>query len=143
MRINPVTDWSYEQIWAFLKDFEIEYCGLYDLGYTHLGNKNNTVKNPYLKIEGDVYMEAYKANGKYENFSRLASESKIDWDSYEKILGIVKINSENVFQLTFVIELGVKPNKSHKLFDRNEFRFSNYSRLGRSDQSFTIKNGRC
>jgi len=32
IRVNPVIDWSYEQIWAFLKDFSIPYCKLYDEG---------------------------------------------------------------------------------------------------------------
>ena len=30
--MNPVVDWSYEQIWTFIKDFDIPYCKLYNEG---------------------------------------------------------------------------------------------------------------
>jgi len=33
MRIHPIIDWNYEQVWTFLKDFDIPYCPLYDQGY--------------------------------------------------------------------------------------------------------------
>lgn len=51
-RLNPIIDWNYEQVWTFLRDFQVPYCSLYDegklsfsQGYTYLGNKNNTTKN--------------------------------------------------------------------------------------------------
>lgn len=35
--INPVIDWSNEDIWEFIHRYEIPYCSLYDQGYTRLG----------------------------------------------------------------------------------------------------------
>ena len=49
-RILPVLDWSYGDVWKFLKEFNLPYCSLYDEGYTSLGEINNTIKNPHLKV---------------------------------------------------------------------------------------------
>ncbi|AOA61481.1 Flavin adenine dinucleotide (FAD) synthetase [Komagataella phaffii CBS 7435] len=58
MRVNPILEWDYHQIWFFLRHLKIEYCKLYDMGYTSLGGTNNTIKNPDLQ-DGDGYLPAY------------------------------------------------------------------------------------
>jgi len=35
--INPIIDWTDEDVWEFIKSREIEYCKLYDEGYKRLG----------------------------------------------------------------------------------------------------------
>ncbi|KAK2934755.1 hypothetical protein FoTM2_006002 [Fusarium oxysporum f. sp. vasinfectum] len=52
MRIHPVIDWHYVQIWAFIRHLGIEYCPLYDQGYTSLGGIKDTHPNPHLKKQG-------------------------------------------------------------------------------------------
>lgn len=35
--INPIIDWTDEDVWEFLHEYEIPYCELYDQGYKRLG----------------------------------------------------------------------------------------------------------
>lgn len=51
MRINPILDWSYRDVWAFLLACKAPYCKLYDQGYTSIGSIHDTVPNGALCIE--------------------------------------------------------------------------------------------
>lgn len=60
-RIHPVLEWHYVEIWDFLRALDIEYCKLYDLGYTSLGGSDNTERNPMLKCENqEGFLPAYE-----------------------------------------------------------------------------------
>ncbi|KAI9884821.1 MAG: ATP-dependent RNA helicase dbp4 [Watsoniomyces obsoletus] len=50
MRVHPVIDWHYAEIWAFLLHLRIPYCPLYNAGYTSLGGTTDTHPNPALRI---------------------------------------------------------------------------------------------
>eukprot|EP01095_Lingulamoeba_sp_RSL-Kostka_P017047 TRINITY_DN863_c0_g1_i2.p1 TRINITY_DN863_c0_g1~~TRINITY_DN863_c0_g1_i2.p1 ORF type:complete len:214 (+),score=43.10 TRINITY_DN863_c0_g1_i2:335-976(+) len=62
MRVNPIIDWDYKNIWSFLCNCNISYCSLYDKGYTSIGSKLNTVKNKSLLQNDGTYLPAYKLN---------------------------------------------------------------------------------
>eukprot|EP00440_Ansanella_granifera_P013439 gb/GFBE01014603.1/.p1 GENE.gb/GFBE01014603.1/~~gb/GFBE01014603.1/.p1 ORF type:complete len:284 (+),score=45.40 gb/GFBE01014603.1/:1-852(+) len=71
MRINPIIDWSYSHIWAFLRVFELPYCHLYDEGYTSLGSVDSTRKNPALLRPDGSYAPAYEmTDGSLERAGR-------------------------------------------------------------------------
>lgn len=63
IRVFPILDWNYNQVWHFLRAYEQPYCSLYDEGYTSLGEMDNSQKNPHLREEledGTIrYLPAY------------------------------------------------------------------------------------
>jgi len=48
VRVHPVIDWHYVDIWTFIRYLNIPYCSLYDVGYTSLGGTTDTHPNPVL-----------------------------------------------------------------------------------------------
>ncbi|KAJ5194579.1 FAD synthetase [Penicillium cinerascens] len=65
MRVHPVIDWHYAEIWAFIRHLDLEFCDLYRQGYTSLGGTSDTKPNPKLRRPqedgGDgEYLPAYE-----------------------------------------------------------------------------------
>jgi len=50
MRLNPILNIEYDQVWKYIEHFKIPYCSLYTQGYTSIGETNNTVPNPDLFV---------------------------------------------------------------------------------------------
>ncbi|GAB5363026.1 hypothetical protein AAMO2058_000848600 [Amorphochlora amoebiformis] len=59
MRVNPVIHWDYGTVWEFLREMKIPYFHLYDQGYTSLGDRNCSFRNPLLKKPDGSYSPAY------------------------------------------------------------------------------------
>ncbi|XP_012224957.1 FAD synthase-like isoform X1 [Linepithema humile] len=66
IRVNPILNWSYSQVWTFLLKHNIPYCSLYDQGYTSIGKRSTTTRNPLLKDSNNPssYLPAYTLTDK-------------------------------------------------------------------------------
>lgn len=63
VRVHPVIDWHYAEIWAFIRHLGLKYCSLYDEGYTSLGGTSDTHPNPRLRTGAQAdgqYLPAYQ-----------------------------------------------------------------------------------
>ncbi|CEJ90829.1 hypothetical protein VHEMI06583 [[Torrubiella] hemipterigena] len=78
MRVNPMIDWCYADIWNFIRQLEIPYCSLYDQGYTSLGGTSNTLPNPVLALDASKtsFKPAYELIKDEEE--RLGRQKKIN-----------------------------------------------------------------
>jgi FAD synthetase len=73
VRVNPILDWTYSELWYFIRRLNIPYCQLYDMGYTSLGDPSNTIKNEaLLDSNNNTYRPAYMLEDEYvERNSRI------------------------------------------------------------------------
>uniref|UniRef100_A0A6P4F772 FAD synthase n=1 Tax=Drosophila rhopaloa TaxID=1041015 RepID=A0A6P4F772_DRORH len=65
MRIFPLLEWSYHDIWSYMRANDLPYCCLYDQGYTSLGDRSSTRLNPSLLVYDEklgrmTYRAAYE-----------------------------------------------------------------------------------
>lgn len=58
LRIHPILHWHYVDIWDFIIGCDLDYCPLYDKGYTSIGGVESTLPNEFLKV-GSEYLPAY------------------------------------------------------------------------------------
>eukprot|EP00026_Physarum_polycephalum_P009177 Phypoly_transcript_09290.p1 GENE.Phypoly_transcript_09290~~Phypoly_transcript_09290.p1 ORF type:complete len:249 (+),score=27.78 Phypoly_transcript_09290:421-1167(+) len=72
MRVNPILQWNYDDVWNFILALNVPYCELYDRGYTSIGVEHDTLPNPELKQNDGSYSPAFKlTDGTKERAGRL------------------------------------------------------------------------
>lgn len=73
MRVSPILRWPYHVVWAFLRVYGVAYPALYDAGFTSLGTRLATCRNPALRRADGSYAPAHElADEALERLSRRA-----------------------------------------------------------------------
>jgi phosphoadenosine phosphosulfate reductase len=90
--VNPIIDWEDEDVWEYIRSRNIQYCKLYDEGFTRLGcigcpmagnmrkkefDRWNTFEHAYKK-SAKIYLEKYNNN-------KLAKGDFLRWSNVEEL----------------------------------------------------------
>lgn len=70
--INPIIDWTTDEVWEFLKEYGIPYCSLYDEGFRRLGCIGCPMGSPEQRLR------EFERWPKYRNLYMLAFEKMIE-----------------------------------------------------------------
>lgn len=85
--LNPIIDWSDDEVWEFIRTYNVRYCELYDKGYKRLGcvgcpmsSKQDEELNRYQKIKR-AYLKAFERMLK----ARRERGLKTQWENAEQV----------------------------------------------------------
>ena len=70
--INPIIDWTTDEVWEFLKEYNIPYCSLYDEGFKRLGCIGCPMANKAMR---EYEFERWP---KYKNLYMIAFQKMIE-----------------------------------------------------------------
>ncbi|XP_042433569.1 FAD synthase-like [Zingiber officinale] len=108
MRVNPILDWSYRDVWAFLLTSKVKYCSLYDQGYTSIGSIYDTVPNALLSIADSSstknnFKPAYMlSDGRLERAGR-NKKLALKCDNASLNNGVIGISLNGSFKASIII----------------------------------------
>ncbi|KAL5960705.1 FAD synthase [Taenia solium] len=69
IRVHPILQWNYADVWRFIRSLSLPYCSLYDVGYTSLGGMEDTHPNPELRSVDSTGRVTYQPAYTLTNFS--------------------------------------------------------------------------
>lgn len=62
MCVNPIIDWSHEDVWNFIRSERLKYNPLYDMGYLRVGCVGCPMATPKWRVKEFRDFPAYKVN---------------------------------------------------------------------------------
>ncbi|KAA8496623.1 FAD synthase [Porphyridium purpureum] len=121
MRVNPILEWRYGDVWRFLRGMQLPYCKLYDAGFTSLGSRADSRKNPSLLLPDGSYMPAYKlfdeqhersGRGKGEAAAAVASTSSVEIQAQVEHAPVSHVNTCAIILVGDELLSGKMPEKN-------------------------------
>lgn len=84
--LNPIIDWTYEDVWAFIRDYEIPYCELYDQGFKRLGCIGCPMAGKKRQKEEFERWPTYKSAYLTAFRKMIENNTKSRWESAEEVM---------------------------------------------------------
>lgn len=88
--LNPIVDWSDDDVWSFIRDYKVKYCSLYDEGFDRLG----CIGCPMARTEGRL-KEFERWPKFYQSYSRAinrwlerkhAKGQNLQWENAREVM---------------------------------------------------------
>lgn len=92
--VNPIIDWTDEDVWEFIRSYNVPYCGLYDEGWKRLGCIGCPLGG-YATMRRElerwpVYKRLYIRTFDDMLAARIASGKKQHYDGWDNGLGVFR-----------------------------------------------------
>ena len=88
--INPIIDWSNDEVWEFIKEYKVPYCCLYDEGFKRIGCIGcpmGSVKQRQYELDRYPKYKALYLKAFEKLLEQLDDKSKItSWDTAEDVM---------------------------------------------------------
>ena len=111
--VNPIINWTDDDVWEFIRERNLPYCELYDKGYKRLGCIGCPMSSSEAEFEAypkykEAYLRAFRRMIENREKAGLSVKNKCDWSTPEKVMEwwIGKSADYDKNQIT-IMELGL------------------------------------
>lgn len=82
--LNPIIDWTSEEVWEFIKEYDVRYCELYDDGFSRIGCIGCPMASKAERIREFNRYPKYKENY-IRAFQRMVEKHDTRWKTGEEV----------------------------------------------------------
>lgn len=84
--LNPIIDWTTDEVWEFIREYEVPYCKLYDEGFSRLGCIGCPMGTAKHREKEFARYPKYK-RAYIQSFERmLKSDKSYEWENGEDVM---------------------------------------------------------
>lgn len=92
--LNPIIDWTTDEVWEFIKEYKVRYCCLYDEGFTRLGCIGCPMGGRWHQMKEfarypkyrENYIRAFQRMLEYRRKHELDGDGKQNWQTGEDVM---------------------------------------------------------